>query len=249
MTAPFPYVLGPALGERANLGLIVLQSDETLEHDCRRLFPLDGVAQYVSRVQSAPEVSRETLAEMEADLPRAAGLLPPPVNFDVVGYGCTSGTSVIGAWRVETLVKTGCSTRAVTNPLSALVAACQALGVQRLALLSPYVESVSHGLRAAVAEHGIETPVFGSFDEEVETRVARIDGPSVHQAAQQLGEQADVDAVFLSCTNLRTLDVIAPLEQALGKPVLSSNQVLAWHMMRLAGLQDSPAGMGQLWKV
>jgi maleate isomerase len=44
-----------------------------------------------------------------------------------------------------------------------------------------------------------------------------------------------VDGLFLSCTNLRTLDVIAPLEEKLKMPVLSSNLVLAWHLSQIAG--------------
>ncbi|WP_425098249.1 maleate cis-trans isomerase family protein [Tropicibacter sp. S64] len=247
MSRVFPFTLGPCLGERANLGLVVLQSDETLEHDFRRLLPETGVALYVSRIQSGAEVTTESLSEMEARLPDAAGRLPRPIGFDVVGYGCTSGTSVIGAGRVAELVRDGVTTRSVTEPVTALVAACAALGIRRLALLSPYVAEVSDGLRRVLAQAGIETPVFGSFDEAEETRVARIDAASLMAAGQALMEDTRAEALFLSCTNLRTLDVIAPLEAVVGRPVLSSNQVLGWHMMRQAGLQDRVTGRGQLF--
>lgn len=232
----FSYDLADPIGHKATLGLIALQSDETIEHDFRRLLPLDGVALYVSRVPSAPEVSRETLARMEADLPDAAALLPPPVSFDAVGYGCTSGTSVIGPQRIAELVRQGCQTPRVTEPLSALVAACAALGLSRLAFLSPYVQEVSGTLRDALAQSGVQSPVFGSFNEAEETKVARIDAPSIIDAACNLARSDEVEAVFLSCTNLRTLDVIGDIEAATGKPVLSSNLVLAWHMAQLSGI-------------
>ena len=235
MSRVFSYELAEKLGSRATLGLIVLQTDETIEHDFRRLLPLDGVALYASRVPSAPEVSRETLAQMEAELPATASLLPP-LEFDAVGYGCTSGSSVIGPEKVAELVQQGCGPTQVTNPLSALVAACQALGVSKLAFLSPYVEDVSGTLRAALAERGVDSPVFGSFDEAEETRVAKIDEASLVNAAAELARSEQVEAVFLSCTNLRTLNVIARIEAATGKPALSSNLVLAWHMARLSGV-------------
>ena len=238
MTRVFPYELAPKLGSRATLGLIVLQSDETIEHDFRRLLPLDGVALYASRVPSAPEVTRETLAQMEAELPATASLLPP-LEFDAVGYGCTSGSSVIGPQRVAELVQQGCGAEHVTNPLSALVAACEALGLSRLAFLSPYVEEVSGTLRSALAERGVESPIFGSFNEAEESRVAKIDEKSLNNAAVELAQAEEAEAVFLSCTNLRTLDVIGEIEAATGKPVLSSNLVLAWHMARLAGISLS----------
>lgn len=249
MTEVYPFEMGPPLGARAALGLIVLQSDETIEHDFRRLLPERGVALYCSRIPSDPEVRRETLAQMEARLPGAAELLPRPVRFDAVGYGCTSATSVIGADRVAALIGLGCDTRHVTDPLSGLVAACRALGIVRLALLSPYVAEVSDGMRAALEQAGIDTPVFGTFAEAEETRVAKIDAASIRKAAQSLVGKGAVDGLFLSCTNLPTLDVIAPLEQATGLPVLSSNQVLAWHMLRCAGLSDGLQGYGRLWAV
>lgn len=248
METLFDYTLGPQLGHRAALGLIVLQSDETIEDDFRRLLPDAGVSLFVSRIPSSPEVSRESLAAMEGAMTGAAALLPQPVAFDAVGYGCTSGTSVIGAQRVAALVKAGCDTAAVTEPLSALIAGCGALVLRRLAFLSPYVAAVSEGLRGVLAQSGIETPVFGSFDEEVETRVARIDTPSICAAAIALAEKGSVDGLFLSCTNLRTLNAIPQIEAETGLPVLSSNQVLAWHMLRSAGVTDTNPRAGQLWR-
>jgi maleate isomerase len=52
----------------------------------------------------------------------------------------------------------------------------------------------------------------------------------------------DADAMFISCTNLPTYDIIEPLEQALGKPVLTANQVTMWAALRLMGLQGIGTG-------
>ncbi|MCC1493384.1 aspartate/glutamate racemase family protein [Cognatishimia sp. F0-27] len=241
------YTLAPPLGHRANLGLVVLRSDETLEADFRRVLPAEGVALYVTRIPSSTEVSSETLAAMEQHISGAAGLLPPRVAFDCIGYGCTSASALIGTEQVATLVRTGRMTRAVTDPLSALVAACRALGLRRLGLVTPYVATVSEGLRGALKGQGIATPVLASFEEAEETRVARIDAPSLAGAVRHVAGQGGVDAVFLSCTNLRTFDVIAPLEAELGLPVLSSNQVLIWHMFETAGIAERRSDLGALW--
>jgi len=179
-------------------------------------------------------------------LPQAAALFPRRVQFDAIGYGCTSGTAQIGADKITELVRAGAQAGHVTQPVSALLAACTALGLRRLAILSPYIAEVSAQLRHVLGEAGIETPVFGSFEEAREDRVARIDQASVFDAALHLAARSDVDGVFLSCTNLRSLDIIAPLEAELGCPVLSSNQVLCWHMARLAGVGLSAPQAGQL---
>ncbi|MEL6196541.1 MAG: aspartate/glutamate racemase family protein [Pseudomonadota bacterium] len=217
------------------LGLIVLQSDETIEDDFRRLLPL-SVRLHVTRVRSGAEVTPTTLSAMASDLTGAASLFPRAARFGAIGYGCTSGTAQIGAALVAALVREGASAKAVSNPLTALVAACGHLGLRRLGFLSPYVEAVSARLRAALSEAGIETPVFDSFDEPEEAAVARLSAAAILERGRRLAAQGGVEALFLSCTNLRTLDVIEPLEGETGLPVLSSNQVLAWHLARLAGL-------------
>lgn len=231
-----PYTLGPSVGTRARLGMIVLQSDETLEYDLRRIIPDQDVALFITRVRSAPTVSTETLAQMEQDLPQAAALLPP-VSFQAVGYGCTSGTSVIGAARVDELIRTHVQVASTTNPMTALIAACQHMGVTRLSFLSPYVEQVSAHLRSCLNAQGIVTNNFANFNEENEAAVARIDTQSVIDAAVALHDRNPQHAIFMSCTNLQTLDAIPEIERRCGVPVFSSNLCLAWHLTVLAEIK------------
>ncbi|GHF56476.1 maleate cis-trans isomerase family protein [Seohaeicola zhoushanensis] len=233
----YSYVLKPA--DPPRLGLIVLQTDERIEPDFRRLLPV-GTDLFVSRVPSGLDVTPETLQAMHDHIPASAALLPQVKPFDVVGYGCTSGSAQIGPANVARQVRAGTAAQAVTEPVSALVAACRALGVNRVAFLSPYVEAVSDRLREVLAGQGVTSPVFGTFAEAEEAKVSRIDPISTRAAALNLLAQGGVDALFLSCTNLDTLDIITGLEADSGLPVLSSNLVLAWHMARLAGV-----GQGQ----
>lgn len=240
-----PYALDP--NRPTQIGIIALQSDESLEPDLRRLMP-DSVEYLVSRVPSDVSVTRETLRAMESRLTAAASLFPRGARLSAVAYGCTSASAEIGADRVAELVRAGIETPAVTQPLSALVAACRHLGVRRIGLVSPYVEAVSETLRHAMTDAGLEVVAFASFDEAEEDRVVRIAPQSIIDAALSVGREAACDAVFLSCTNLRTLAVIEAIEARLGIPVLSSNQVLAWHLGVLAGCDAEMAGIGRLFR-
>lgn len=233
---------------RASLGLIVLQTDETIEHEFRGF--LDGLPArlYHSRVPSAPDITPESLARMEAELPASARLLPPTVTFDVIGYGCTSGATVIGEEAVAAAVRTVHPDSAVTNPLTALKAACRSLGVRRLGFVTPYVAAVSEAMRDALEAGGIGIAGYRSFDQLEERVVARIAPASIRSAIVEAGRAAPCDAVFASCTNLRAAGVIAEAEAELGRPVLTSNQVLAWHMLRLAGLDAGRSGLGALFE-
>lgn len=229
------------------MGLIVLQSDETIEQDFRRIFGA-GPLIYVTRVPTATQVTRDTLQQMAETLPAAASLFAQPTQFSVVGYGCTSGTAQIGADNIARLVREGCTTPEVTQPVSGLLAACGALNIKRLGFLSPYVEDVSAHLVNVLEANGVACPVFGSFDEACETVVAHISVQSTYDAAVALAAKGGIDALFLSCTNLRTLDIIEKLEAETGLPVLSSNQVLAWHMAQISGTDLTDLPYGRLFK-
>lgn len=233
MTA-FPYTL--LEDDRPRLGLIVLQVDETIEQDFRRLFPPQNARLHVTRVPSGAELTPDSIADMERTLPAAARLLPSAPPLDVVGYACTSGTTLIGADKVRDLVRAAAQTGAVTDPLTAALARCHSLGLARVGIVSPYIPSVAQPIRAAFEAAGIFVPDTLSFGEKIEARVARIAPGSIAEAARALAHRSRLDAVFLSCTNLRTLDILDPLTQELGLPVLSSNQCLAAHMATLANL-------------
>ena len=131
----FTYTSIPKADRKPTIGLIVLQSDETVETEIHQWLPPTEYDVFVSRVPSGEEVTKETLGAMAGHIAQSASLFPSPSQFDVVAYCCTSGTSVIGEEKVAELVKAGCSTKYVTNPLSALVAACKRRGIKRLSLI------------------------------------------------------------------------------------------------------------------
>ena len=108
------------------------------------------------------------------------------------------------------------------------------LGVTKLALLSPYIEEVNTPLRKAFEIKGLSTETFGTFGEGQEEKVARISESSTIEAAITLGQDPSTEAVFISCTNLRTFNCLDKIANKIDKPVFSSNQSLAWHMKKLS---------------
>ncbi|PWR00766.1 Asp/Glu racemase [Meridianimarinicoccus roseus] len=235
------------VGTRANLGLIVLETDETMEPEFSRIMDRAGVALYHCRIAMAPEIRPDTLMLMEKDLPASARLLPPSLQFDAIGFGCTSASTVIGSDKVAEAVRIACPGAKVTDPLAAVIAACRALGVKRLGFVTPYIAEVSARMRSKLEEAGFEIAGFGSFEEGNDRVVARITPASILQAIETVAAQEPCDAVFVSCTNLRCLDVIPIAEQTIGVPVISSNTALAWHMLRMAGVEDTTDRLGMLF--
>lgn len=239
------------IGTRATLGVIVLETDETLEPEMARMTDLDGVALYHSRIPMVSDITPETLGGMEDDIPASTRLLPPSLDFDVIGYGCTSGATVIGPDNVARAVRRVYPNARVTDPLTALIAAARALGVRRLGFITPYVPDVSAQMRQALGQAGFEITAFGSFEEGDDRVVARITELAIVDAAVRVASDAPpnapCDALVIACTNLRCLRVIPEIETRTGIPVISSNQALGWHMLRLSGVDQPMPGFGRLF--
>ena len=216
------------------MGLIVLQVDETIEGEFRETFRTSKNQIFVTRIPSGLEVTAQTLTSMEQHITSSAKLLPQSREFSVIGYGCTSASAIIGSENISDLIKSGCHTRKVTNPLLAATEYAKHIKVRKLALLSPYIEEVNTPLRKAFGNNGLSTEVFGTFGEGKEEKVARISESSTIEAAITLGQNASVEAVFISCTNLRTFNCLGKIANEINKPVFSSNQSLAWHMKKLS---------------
>ncbi len=232
---------------RAAIGLIVLASDQTVEYEFRRIFDLPGVALYQSRIYNDATITPETLKAMESGMTEAAGLILPGMPLDVVAYGCTSGAMMIGDDKVAALIHEVRPGVACTSPIKAAMAAFKAFGARRIALLTPYLDEINQTMRDFIEARGVSVPVMGSFNEPNDNKVGRISPSSIRAAALELGRADQVDAVFVACTALRVVEIAAEIEAELGKPVTSSNHALAWHCLRLAGIDDPQPGLGRLF--
>jgi maleate isomerase len=242
-----PHRLDGGIAARAAIGVIVLATDQTMEHEFRRLLDLPGVAFYESRILNDSAITPATLAAMEARLTEATDLILPGLPLDVVAFGCTSASMVIGEEQVFARIREARPEVACTTPITAAFAAFQAVGARRLALLTPYRDDINRFMRDYIEARGFGVPVMGSFNEEDDRKAARIDLASIRDAAIDLGRADEVDAVFVSCTSLRLIDAVTEIEAALGKPVTSSNHAMAWHCLRLAGIDDVRRGHGRLF--
>jgi maleate isomerase len=106
--------------------------------------------------------------------------------------------------------------------------------------VTPYNEAVGAKLRVYLNEAGVE--VTGHNDMCLTGRIWTVPYEVTADLARGAA-QSGGDAVFLSCTNLRTYDLIASLEQELAVPVLTANQVTMWAVLAAAGV--AAVGPGQ----
>jgi maleate isomerase len=241
------FDLDQGYGGAAKLGLIVLSSDETLENEARHVLAGRDVSLVHARIKAEADVTPEALKMMEKRLPEVAQLLPE--GLKAVGYACTSASTVIGPQRVAELVRQSHPDAAVSDPITAVMAGLHALKAKRIGFVSPYVKDVTAPMRALLAQNGFEAVSEVSFEESEDKKVARISEKSTLEAIESAAKISDCDAVFASCTNLRSFGILEEAERRAGCPVISSNQALLWHLLKLAGLHAGGWGPGALNKL
>ena len=241
-----PYDLENPQSRPPTLGLVVLQSDETIEDEFRNYLQNTRVQLYHTRIESGVTVSPLTLQAMESKIKTAVGLFPPEICFNVIGYACTSASTLIGEKRVEDLIISEKPKILVTNPATAAKSALKALGINRVAILTPYTIEITYDIVKLLETEDFLVPCVTTFNEEVESKVARIKPESILAAVEKISESCHVDAIFISCTNLRCARIITEAERRTRIPVLSSNLTLLWHMLQLAGLKTAKIGKSRL---
>lgn len=220
------------------IGLVVLQSDETMEHELRRWLP-DTYRLFHTRIPNSQQIDEQSLQAMKARLPESVSLLPVNTEFRVIAYGCTSASTLIGEQAVTTAIQSVVGKNAsVTNPISAIKAQLHNINAKNIALLTPYAPDISAALVTNLERSGFSIVNSGTFNETQDHRVARISGDSLLSAIKQLRANNDIDALVASCTNLRTYDVLHEASESISCPVISSNSALAWHIQQLVSATD-----------
>ena len=243
-----PFNTEKMIGKRARIGVVVLATDYTLEHEFRQIVTLPGVDFYHARIANSTKITTDTLAAMKPLIKKTADLILPGDELDVIAYGCTSASIVLGDKTVADQLNAAKSTAKTTNPAFAAGAAFKALGVKKIAILTPYEKSVNELVQKNIEEKGFIVPVFGSFNENHDPTVASINKDSLLNAIKKMLSVADFDAVFVSCTSVKIADSITEIENDIGMPVTSSNHALAWHCLRLSGINDTIPSKGKLFE-
>ncbi|MGI3185274.1 maleate cis-trans isomerase family protein [Nioella aestuarii] len=235
---------------RARFGVLVPFTNTNLEPDMGLLRP-DGVSLHFARLGG---YDRDEIPDSEQMHGLGAANLSEPlrllqgVNPDVILYGCTSATLTHGLSFDRELakqIKQDSGAQTVTAA-GALVHALQTLKVKRIGFASPYVPAINDMAIAFLEETGVKavrrSEVSGTLDNYGQ-------GELTPDAVYELGRAADhpeAEAVVLSCTDMRSVEIIARLEAKLGKPVITSNQAMVFQAMQLAGLGETLSGFGRL---
>jgi maleate isomerase len=233
---------------RYRIGLVALSNDYVTELDFMNMRPSKDVVVYTSRVPNTPDCTVETLQKMAAHITQAASLIVPEGRLDVMAYSCTSGTAVMGFDKIRSLIHAARPGIACVTPITSSLAALDKFNAQKIAVLTPYVDDVNADIAKYIERSGKTISAFTSFKIASNEEMAKIAPESIYQAALA-ADRDDADALFISCTAIRAVDVIHQIEQKLGKPVVTAVQAMYWQALRLSGYNEKIIGFGQLFSV
>ena len=211
---------------RANLGFILLSTDLACEIDTYRMAP-KGVGVSFTRLHTDDYTTNETLAKHIDQMADAASRIQPEIKPDVISYCCTSGSIVIGEDKVCAEIKRGAPYATAMTLVSGVVAALNQLQAKKIVIGTPYLDEIN-----IVEKNFFENKGFDVLD--IKDFALSID-------------QKEAEVIFLSCSGIRSLDIIEEVEATTGKPVITSNQAQMWYALRTAGVNDKLSGFGRIF--
>jgi len=232
-------------GDRARIGVLVPSGNQVAEAELHAMLPA-GVAALVTRLELRGSSEAELMRMIEA-LEPAARLLAD-ARPALIAFHCTA-VSTFAPAMAEGIVQriAGATGLPATATADAILAALDALKARRIVLVTPYIATVHEREAAFLAAHDIEVAggSMGGLNTNAEMALLRPAGIAA-QTREAMRATRDADACFISCTAIRSAGLIAPLEAEFGLPVITSNQAMAWHALRLCGIADAVPGFGRL---
>jgi maleate isomerase len=214
-----------ASNDRPAVGLIVLNTDFTFERDFVRMYSEQqpNYDFYFNRIHFANPMTPESLAAIGNDLTEVSAGILPGYDLDLVVFNCTSSSSIVGDDAIERAIQESKPTAKVLSTSKAVVANFKGRGFKKVSVLTPYSEEVSSLFRDYLQKNGIEIVSSMYMDMSDDREVAMLPADEIINAAKAAIHD-DADAIFISCTAMRSAEIIPQIEEAIGKPVLTSNQ-------------------------
>lgn len=243
--------MADALGWRRKLAVLVPSTNTVVQPEFDGMRPA-GVTNHISRIRIpnlplASDADFRRLVELiaAAQLEAVDSAMSCEPDHLVLGISVETFWGGLAASRklmaqLEAHTKLG-----VTGGAGACAAAFAALGVRRIAVLTPYFPVGDANVQAFFEESGYRVVRVRGLKCASPVQIAQVPPQTLRAAAEEL-DGDDVDAVIQVGTNLAMAKLAAQMEAERGKPVLAINGCIYWHALRGSGIADRLPGWGSL---
>jgi maleate isomerase len=234
----------PSRQDRRRIGLLLPSSNTTQEPEFTRILP-DEVTLHVARLPLRtvePSSTARIVEDIETESQKLAD-----ADVDAIVLAATAPSSRNGIGYDQELIGRieRASGRPATTASTAAIQALTTLDVKRLVIAAPWSEAINTTSAAFIEASGFTVLGHRALGLVSNLEIGLLD----EQTAFDMGVAADhpdAQAVMLACGNWLTMGIVDRLESAIGKPVLTTNQVSLWAVLGLAGYRAPVFGWGRL---
>jgi len=233
-------------GWRGIIGLITPSVALTPEHEWGRMMP-KGLAFVTTRIL-LERVTVEGLDQMGRYIEDAIKMMKS-ASVDVICYGCTSGSMSKGIKYDEELIQRieKSTSKPATTMAKSVIKALQHSNVQRVGVVTPYPDEVNLTVRKFLEDNGFDVLAIDGLQITDPIEIRKLPPSIAYRLGKSMNSRVpDCDGIFLSCGNLRTIEILSSLEHDIAKPVISSNQALFWDALNVLGVNTRIYGYGSL---
>ena len=240
------------------IGQIVPSSNTTMEIEVplmlQRAIVPDGMG-FTFHSSRAPmkTVSRDELTAMNGHMARCACELID-ARMDVIASACLVAIMCQGAGyhrETERSLRAVCSANGVESPVitsaGALIEASKALGAKKIAIIAPYMKSLTDLVITYIEGEGLEVVDAISLEIPDNLEVGARDPLALVEIVRKLSAQ-NADAVVLSvCVQMPSLAALDIVQQTFDIPVFSTAAATVFEILRTLKLPtEVPAAGGLL---
>lgn len=233
-------------GWRLRIGLIIPSDNTVIETELNRfLLACEGITLHTTRIYF-DTLTVQSLVRMQKGLINEAKKLKT-AEVDFIGYGCTSGSFIGGFEHDKQIIKNieeSVNIPATTASTAALET-IKMLGAKTISVGTPYSKEINERAIKFFETNGVRITKIEGLNIKPDIEIGK-QYPSVAYRLAKKVNESNADLIFLSCTDLRTFEVISDLEEDLEKPVVSSNLCLLWHILKRNGISMKIHGYGKL---
>ena len=229
------------------IGLITLSTDLTMESDFYSIINNLPIDVFVNRIKNYNPLTKENLLKMYDQLESVTKDILPNEKINTIAYGCTSGTIAIGKEKIKEkiqIAKPGCY---ITTPITSAIKAINKMKIKKIAIFTPYPDSVNKTVFEYFSKEKIEVLSFSSFNLDSDAEIGKVDPNYLLEVLTKM-ETGNAEGLFVSCTALPVLKILDQVETKIKKTVLSSNQTLIWDSIRSVGYNSPVSGYGKLFR-
>lgn len=239
-TLPTRTIRSINYGTRAKIGMMFPSANFVAEPQMNAMLPA-GVSLHATRLH----LDNDNFMSMLDRTEEAAGLLAD-AEVDVIAFHCT-GVTMYDLTVVDQVKRRIASVTPTTTVVTAdaVVDALGRFDAKHIVLVTPYLQDTNEREKAFLAHHGVTVLADRGLQLTSAAAFGAVTPQQWYEHVLAL-RRPDADAYFLSCTAIKSSEAIEALEAELGKPVISSNQVVLWSALRAAGMTEPVSGFGRL---